>query len=87
MPTESAQEFKNYAESMTEGGRKELYTKSISPFLQDREENPPQPTLPLEVCVRVCMCACACVYVACLRVCMHARRLMSTHDYLFITAS
>ena len=43
---------------MTEGGRKELYTKSISPFLQDREENPPQPTLPLEACVRVCMCAC-----------------------------
>jgi len=49
VPQESAQEFKSYAESMTEGGRKELYTKSISPFLQDREENPPQPTLPLEV--------------------------------------
>uniref|UniRef100_A0A7S3VMN3 JmjC domain-containing protein n=1 Tax=Dunaliella tertiolecta TaxID=3047 RepID=A0A7S3VMN3_DUNTE len=48
VPQESVQEFKNYAESMTEGGRKELYTKSISPFLQDREENPPQPTLPLD---------------------------------------
>lgn len=49
VPTESAQEFKNYAESMTEGGRKELYTKSISPFLQDVFESPPEPTLPLRV--------------------------------------
>ncbi|KAF5836349.1 hypothetical protein DUNSADRAFT_6036 [Dunaliella salina] len=48
VPQESVQEFKTYAESMTEGGRNELYTKSISPFLQDREENPPQPTLPLD---------------------------------------
>jgi len=72
VPKQSVQEFKRYAEGMTEGGRKELYTKSISPFLQDREENPPQPTLPLEVSARrarqggrmwcaCCMCRRACV--------------------------
>jgi hypothetical protein len=59
VPQGSVQEFKRYAEGMTEGGRKELYTKSISPFLQDRDENPPEPTLPL----RVCPCCLGCVGV------------------------
>ncbi|KAJ9524803.1 hypothetical protein QJQ45_024431, partial [Haematococcus lacustris] len=48
VPQESVQEFKEYAEHITEGGRGELYTKSISPFLTDREEYPPEQVMPLE---------------------------------------
>lgn len=49
LPRESVHGFKAYAERMTEGGRGELYTKSISPFLTDREERPPEQVLPLQV--------------------------------------
>jgi hypothetical protein len=49
LPREAVHGFKGYAERMTEGGRGELYTKSISPFLTDREERPPEQVLPLQV--------------------------------------
>uniref|UniRef100_A0A7S0WZB7 JmjC domain-containing protein n=1 Tax=Chlamydomonas leiostraca TaxID=1034604 RepID=A0A7S0WZB7_9CHLO len=37
LPQEAVQAFKEYGEEMTEGGRRELYTKSISPFLLDND--------------------------------------------------
>ncbi len=48
-PQDSVQGFKAAAEVMTEGGRGELYTKSISPFLSDREYGMPEHIMPLEV--------------------------------------
>lgn len=46
--------FKDYAEDMSEGGRDDLYTKSITPFLRDKELCPPEHILPLQVGVLCC---------------------------------
>ncbi|KAJ9513215.1 hypothetical protein QJQ45_029516 [Haematococcus lacustris] len=48
VPQECVQEFKECSEQLTEGGRGELYTKSISPFLTDPDEQPAAHIMPLE---------------------------------------